>query len=94
MWEIWTQRLPWQHVEGPFFSNKLLQRLQAGERPPDPLDAPEPYVKLMHACWAQDPEQRPSFAEVVSSEVFGSVGSGSAARHSFDPWCVLPEAPR
>lgn len=51
-------------------------RVQAGARPPlPPSDACEGvsprchalYVSLLAACWAQNPEQRPSFARVCTA---------------------------
>ena len=73
MWEILTQRRPWEDLRGPFLLNKLLSHLQGGDRPPIPPDASESYVALMTRCWTTDPAHRPCFGTIVASPVFGAL---------------------
>ena len=35
-------------------------------RPPLPIRTPAPWTRLMQACWAHDPRDRPDFNEVVA----------------------------
>jgi TPR repeat protein len=43
---------------------ELTQKVQDGERPEIPEETPEAFTNLIRACWAQDPSERPDFAEV------------------------------
>jgi hypothetical protein len=38
-----------------------------GERPPIPGWVTPAYRELMNACWAQEPEARPTFEQVVAT---------------------------
>ncbi|KAI7845286.1 hypothetical protein COHA_001129 [Chlorella ohadii] len=73
MWELLTLELPWQGVS-PW---SIVGKLMDGERPEVPpreqLPGPDTdifagldnYVALMRRCWAQRPEDRPSFEEAI-----------------------------
>ena len=74
LWELYTRRTPF---EG-------LQPLQVavavgtkGSRPPIPSDTPLWYKLLMTSCWAQNPEDRPSFHEIIRIVREGGPGPGS-----------------
>ena len=41
------------------------QAIMGGERPDIPDHTPDQWAALMRSCWAADPEERPSFADVV-----------------------------
>ena len=44
-----------------------------GERPPLPNDVPIPLMKLINACWAEDPKLRPSFHDISLKFLSGEV---------------------
>ncbi len=67
MWEIAAQAEPWPDVQGSFITNKLLQRLRAGERPVVEAGWPEQFVVVMQQCWAGEPAARPLFPTVMTS---------------------------
>ncbi len=51
-------------------SGEVVQRIVVEcERPvfPNSVDLPEEYVALAQRCWAENPEERPAFAELVSA---------------------------
>lgn len=72
LWELMTWSLPWGD-RNPF---QLVHMISAGERltvpareavagaTPDP-ELYEAYVALIRRCWAQRPEERPGFAEII-----------------------------
>ncbi|TSO25140.1 Protein-tyrosine kinase 2-beta [Bagarius yarrelli] len=62
MWEIMSQG------QQPFFwlENKdVIMLLEQGMRLPKPELCPPAFYSLMTCCWAYDPKERPSFAELV-----------------------------
>jgi Protein tyrosine and serine/threonine kinase len=54
-----------------------LHRVMAGKRPSFPAGTPAAYEQLTCACWAQDPEQRPS-AEAIINTVQQMLDQGSS----------------
>lgn len=60
---------PSHHLQG-FKTHEFLQRMViAGERLPVPQDdnvCPLALRRLIGACWADDPDERPSGAEIIS----------------------------
>ena len=44
-----------------------------------PAELYDAYVRLMQRCWAQDPAQRPPFAEVIA-ELRGILGRHASSR--------------
>lgn len=72
--ELLTWEIPWTGVD--FW--EIVSRLMCGERLPIPPveslpgpDAPRfaglpAYLALMQRCWAQEPERRPGFQQVVA----------------------------
>ncbi|DBA83679.1 TPA: hypothetical protein ACH3X1_006228 [Trebouxia sp. C0004] len=72
LWELMTWDMPWEELN--FF--QIMLRLQAQDRPEipplhtlpgQPLPGIADYVKLMQACWSQDPSKRPGFEHVIVS---------------------------
>lgn len=73
LWELMTWRLPWSS------SNPwgIVSAINSGNRLaiPEASDLPgedsgtwpqlQRYIELMEQCWAQEPESRPSFEEVM-----------------------------
>lgn len=64
MWQLLTHESPFQDKST--FDAAATVAMEKG-RPPFPEDTPKNVRDLVEACWAHDPEQRPSFDEVVSS---------------------------
>ena len=64
LWSIYTGKSP--HADRDIGSIHALFRavLRDGLRPPVPPHMPKPLMQLMVDCWAQQPTQRPSFAEI------------------------------
>ncbi|GAX73010.1 hypothetical protein CEUSTIGMA_g462.t1 [Chlamydomonas eustigma] len=71
MYEVYTCQRPYADIINSTRDKKLrnktilTQVTQEGRRPEFPLYAPSSYVRLAQRCWAADPLQRPTFAEVV-----------------------------
>jgi serine/threonine protein kinase len=67
--EIITRQEVWKGMH----SMKITTAVQAGERPKVTLSSSvspiikEDYVALMAACWAMEPNKRPSFEEIINS---------------------------
>jgi len=62
MWEIFTRSLPWA---GRNFSEVRAVVSAGTERPPMPRDAPPDFARLIEDCWAHEPDNRPSAADVL-----------------------------
>ncbi|GAB4822160.1 hypothetical protein N2152v2_009206 [Parachlorella kessleri] len=74
MWEMLTWATPWETIMNPWAVSGLVtegKRLQV----PEPAKLPGhggnfvglgDYIDLMHKCWAQAPEDRPTFDEVLA----------------------------
>ena len=64
MWEALTGKYPYGEMK----LAQLIQRVHTlGERPPVPEDTHPEYVRLMDKAWAQDPDARPPFSELLKS---------------------------
>jgi len=64
MWEVLTRQVPYQGMQPMQIAFGVCQQ---NLRPPLPPQAPQQLVSVMVQCWAQDPAQRPSFADVLNS---------------------------
>ena len=68
MHELMTHEKPWHTLASKI---KISSEVARGNRPLVPesceFDAPAGWCSLMHACWSQDAEARPSFEAVFSS---------------------------
>jgi hypothetical protein len=64
LWEIASRLQPWKEKKT---SWQISECVVEGERPPLTAadTAPRAYLKLMQACWNQDPGARPSFSACV-----------------------------
>lgn len=62
LWEIVTR----QEVFVGLTANQIIARVvKSGLRPVPPDDSP--LCTLMQSCWAQNPAERPNFAEIIAS---------------------------
>lgn len=66
--EIFTEKLPFEEQGRTKAANRILR----GERPQFPQNAEEMGLavqiqKFLEKCWCQDPEERPTIEEVVST---------------------------
>jgi hypothetical protein len=48
-------------------TNEFGDDIVAGRRPPIPKDCPSALSKLIRACWAEDPNKRPSVEEIMNT---------------------------
>ena len=48
------------------FMSHLENRVIAGERPPLPADCPAEIAAVITSCWATNPDDRPSFEDIVA----------------------------
>lgn len=61
MWELYTGSRPYAGLT----HGEIVHRVVAvGARPAFPRSAPQGWRGLAEECWAQQPEQRPSFEQV------------------------------
>ncbi|KAK3804123.1 hypothetical protein RRG08_047200 [Elysia crispata] len=64
MWEVLTRGVePYPNVD----AGNVVVQVQAGNRLPKPKHCPIDIHTLMASCWAADPNERPRFADLVSS---------------------------
>ena len=61
LWEIYDRGIPWRGLVMPQITRKVVDK---GERPPVPEGMPSEPRELMVRAWAQDPDARPSFADI------------------------------
>jgi LRR receptor-like serine/threonine-protein kinase FLS2 len=64
LWEIASQRLPWEDVKGKFFLETLLSTIESGQRPLVEDGWPRGYCAVMERCWLLAPSDRPDFDTV------------------------------
>lgn len=62
VYQIVVGKLPFDGKKNPL---ELASAMMNGERPEIPPDVPDFFRKMIIDCWAQDPEARPSFDEIV-----------------------------
>lgn len=63
MWECLTREDPYSDIS---LSKLMYGVLNESLRPEVPDDAPAQYADLMRRCWAEDPESRPPFNEIIA----------------------------
>lgn len=62
-WEVISRELPWANMAHP---RDVYIRVVLNELRPDiPADAPSDMAVMMRACWAAEPEARPTFSAVM-----------------------------
>ncbi len=65
LWEIASQKLPWEDVRGPLLCDKLLERITTEVRPPVDSTWPRVVQDTMLTCWQTSPDERPTFATIL-----------------------------
>ena len=65
--EMWTRQYPWPGDEPRMVFQILRMVGMEGKRPWVDPDTPERLKRLITKCWAQEPRERPSCAEVVKT---------------------------
>ncbi len=65
LWELCTREVPFTDKPSYAWAHNVEDDVVRGHRPPVRLRFPPLFAELMTACWAQEPEQRPTFAKVV-----------------------------
>ena len=63
LWEIATREDFFGEIK---FSSQIEKKVIAGERPPIPSSVPVSYAYLIQRCWGNNPDERPSFIEILS----------------------------
>eukprot|EP00035_Acanthoeca_spectabilis_P016303 m.329745 g.329745 ORF g.329745 m.329745 type:complete len:93 (+) comp16511_c1_seq9:362-640(+) len=68
MQEVWAREQPYQEIEASpsDFFETLGKVVVEGGRPlePEGISAPDGFRELMHACWAHNPSEKPTFHEM------------------------------
>jgi len=64
MWEVLARQVPYQGMQPMQIAFGVCQQ---NLRPPIPPQSPQQLVSVMVQCWAADPAQRPTFADVLNS---------------------------
>lgn len=69
LWEFMSETVPWNNVLVKFedFKEHVAQNQ---ERPKMPANVPAKLVQLIEHCWAQNPANRPTMQQIVSSDIF------------------------
>jgi GTPase SAR1 family protein len=66
LWELYTREHPYANLLSNFL-HEVEDAVLSNQRPPIPRECPQEYANLMTACWADNPDERPSFTEIVDS---------------------------
>jgi len=64
LWELWTRRMPYSDC-GLKPLEILFKVAKDGFRPTIPAGFPPVISALMQRCWAQNPNERPTFQQVL-----------------------------
>lgn len=65
VYEIMNLQRPFEEIKNPNVI-KILQKVGSGEMPKINNTTPKAFQKLIERCWAKDPEERPTFKEIVN----------------------------
>lgn len=66
MYELITLKKPFEDIHNPNVI-QVLQRVKQGRMPSFDDSTPDSYRNLIQRCWAENPEERPTFDEIVRS---------------------------
>jgi serine/threonine protein kinase len=96
MWTLWTHELPYQSEGRRMTPFAFMAAVVGGMRPPlpsaeGPGGCPEQLRRLMERCWAGEPSDRPSFAEVTRelAAIENSLERGTAGHSARMPTAVI-----
>jgi len=64
LWELLSRKVPFSHIHD---QGQILSVIKDGHRPEIPNNSPKSFASLISRCWQQQPEQRPSAPEVVTT---------------------------
>jgi len=62
LWEVYTQSDPFPECTSLY---QVMSAITSGVRPPIPPTCDPNFASLMRSCWADTPEERPEFDEIV-----------------------------
>jgi len=62
VWEVLSRELPWARTP----PRAMLGQVLMGARPTFHAGAPEGIVDIARACWAEDPQERPTFDAILA----------------------------
>lgn len=63
VWEVLSRKVPWSGARNIADIHRLV--VLKADRPDIPFDAPKDLARLCLACWVPEPEQRPTFEQVL-----------------------------
>lgn len=77
VWEILSRQIPWAEQALP--RDIYLRVVMRGERPAIPADTPADIAQMLHGCWAQEPEERPTFQALIMELCRDSPADGASS---------------
>jgi len=72
LWELVSERVPWRNELNSLDEYKITVGV-SGKRPPVPQNCPPKLLSLIEKCWAQNPKDRLTFAEIAESNIFHEI---------------------
>lgn len=81
LWEMFTEEVPFAGKES---HNIIFMVVIQHTRPPLPEGIPENLKKLIEMCWAQDPQERPTFEQITSFFENGKVEFPGSDKNEFN----------
>lgn len=66
LWELYTRKHPYGNIKTNFLHD-IEDAVLGGMRPEIPEECPAVYANLITACWADNPDDRPSFTEITEA---------------------------
>ena len=64
VWEVLCRKLPWADETCP--RDIYIRVVLREDRPEIPVDSPADMTRVMNACWAGSPQDRPTFSDVTT----------------------------
>jgi len=64
VWEMMEQKIPYGNAPSDIMASVAIM---SGERPPISASWPDYLSSLTQACWADSPNDRPTFSDIVTS---------------------------